>query len=173
MEGRQEKQSIRDNRLMGISTTINSKATLAFMHKQIDEDFEKHKYTTYETRYGRDRSITQNALLSVWALEYGCFLAKLHPKGLDKILREGIIKGTKRMAKAEFYKEFRYSWLVFDIINAKTGETKKDFRSSADYKVRELFEFLTWLQATAINDGCILESKGQFDKKQRESEGLD
>lgn len=167
---------------MGISHTVNSEATKAFMHKQIDNDFEQHKYSTYECRYGADRSIDQNALFHVWALEYGCFLAKMPTKGLDQLVREGIIEGMKRAAKKRFYQEFRYSWMVFSKIMPvqkswrnlwqAQDQNIKDFRSSKNYKTPEMFEFLTWLQATAINDGCLLESKGQFDKKQREAKGI-
>ena len=149
--------------------TVNSKHTLTCAIKWLTDNFEQHKYSTYSVRHGADRSLDQNALFHVWALEYGCFLAKIHPKGLESLTKEAIIEQTKRAAKRRFYSEFRYSWLVIKLKDPFTGDEKKDFRSSRKYKTAEMFEFLTWLQATATNDGCPLESKGKFDKLQRES----
>jgi hypothetical protein len=150
--------------------TVNSKHTLSHAIKWLTDNFEAHKYSTYSVRHGADRSIDQNALFHVWALEYGCYLAKLHPKGLEALTREAIIEQTKRAAKRRFYSEFKYQWMVIVLTDPFTGDTKKDFRSSKGYKTAEMFEFLTWLQATAINDGCLLESKGEFAKKQRDAE---
>lgn len=150
----------------GEGFTVNSEVTYSFFVKYVRANFEEHKYSTYSVRHGKERSLTSNALFHVWALEYGCFLAKLPTKGLDALIREGIIEGTKRAAKRMFYKEFKYSWMTFEKFDPFTGQKKKDFRSSKGYKVAEMFEFLTWLQATAVMDGCILESKGEFEKRQ-------
>jgi len=52
-------------------------------------------------------------------------------------------------------------------------ETKDEgdviFRSSKDYKVGEMFLFLTWLQNFAAEDGIVLESRGQYQKLQKEA----
>ena len=42
------------------------------------------------------------------------------------------------------------------------------FESSKDYKTGEMFLFLTWIQNHAAEDGCLLESRGQYQKFQRD-----
>ena len=156
--------------MSGEGFTVNSKHTLQFAIKWLTDNFEEHKYSTYSARHGADRSLDQNALFHAWALEYGCHLCRVHPKGLETLQREAIIEQTKRAAKRKFYSEFRYHWMIIDLRDPFTGDTKKDFRSSKGYKTAEMFEFLTWIQATAANDGCALESKGEFAKRQRKAE---
>jgi len=159
---------------------VNSEASNALFHKEIDANFAKHKHTTYEWRHGTERSLDANALLHIWLLEYGCFLAGLNTKGLESKIREGIIEGVKQAAKKKFYEEFRYSWMIYYKIppvqkswktfwkKKNVNPTKKlEFRSSRKYKVAEMFEFMTWLQATALNDDCLLESTGEYQKRQK------
>ena len=145
---------------------VNSSASLALAHKILDENFEKKKFTTYGVRHGESRSLNQNALFHVWCLEWGCFISNLNPKSLSGKDKDKIIEGTKRGVKRKFYIETGFDWMVHTIKNPFTGEEKKDFTSSGKWLQPEMFTVLTWMQATAANDGLLLESQGEFKKLQ-------
>lgn len=149
----------------GEGFTVNSEEKWEFFIPWARRFFDEHKYVTWaKPRIGPDRSIDQNSLFHVWATEYAAFLLK---KGKKKITK-GELQGMKRVIKQGFFKETRNTWMVHTVINPKTGETKTDFTSSADYTHDQMYEFLSWLQGHAASeDGLALESKGKFAKEQR------
>jgi hypothetical protein len=150
---------------------VNSKHTLELAKSILEENFSEKKFTIYHLRHGEHRSLNQNALFHVWALEWGCFISGLNPKALNTKEKKLITEGTKRAVKKRFYCESGYPWLIIEIENPFTKERKKDFSSSGDWLQPEMFTALTWMQATAANDGLILESKGEFKKLQESSLG--
>lgn len=154
---------------MGERFTVNSKFSLEQACHWLAENFDKKKYSTYSVKHGEARSLDQNALFHVWALEYACYLAKINKDTIDKVLRERFMEGMKDKLKREFYKESGRTWLVVDKIDPETGEVRRGWRSSANYLHDEMFEFMTWIQSKAIDDGIILESKGEYKKMQEES----
>ena len=88
-----------------------------------------------------------------------------------KQITEAELEGMKRIAKKKFYTQFGYAWMLFKPINPFTKEEgKPQYRSSSEYLTGEMFQLLTWLQITAANDGCILESTGEFSKLQKKNE---
>ena len=147
---------------------VNSPVALAAFVSFVAKLFAEKKYITFTWRIGQDRSLDQNALFHVWLAEYAAHLAGIHRKQVTKPMEQFI----KRIVKERFYGETGYEWMVDREIDPATGEEHKPYwRSSADYKVGEMFTLLTWLQMFAANDGCVLESRGQYSKLQREHEG--
>lgn len=145
---------------------VNSGPSLIAFCKFVEALFTEHKYVTFTWRIGQDRSLDQSALFHVWLTEYAAHLAGIHKKAV----MPGMVEFTKRKVKKAFYLETGYPWMLTNLIDPKTGEPgERIFASSADYKVGEMFLVLTWLQNHAANDGCILESLGQYAKLQRES----
>jgi hypothetical protein len=129
--------------------------------------FEQWKYVTFTVRLGADRSLDQNALLHVWITEYAAHLAQIHTKKVTPAM----IEFLKRKLKKAYYLESGFPWMVERLVDPQSSEEGGlYFRSSADYKVGEMFLFLTWFQMHAANDGCILESRGQYAKLQRQQE---
>lgn len=127
--------------------------------------YDKYKYVTFpKPRIGRDRSLDQNALFYVWLTEYAAHLLKVDKKSV----RKGVIEGMKRTVKKEFYLETGQSFMIHEVHSPLTGERKRDYTSSGDWKVGEMFMVLTWLQMFAANDGVVLESIGQYEKFKRE-----
>jgi len=140
-------------------------ATLAFA-TIVRTLFAEYPYITFSWRFGEDRSIDQNSLFHVWLTEYAAHLLKKDKKQVTK----GEVEGMKRHVKKTYYHQTGYAFLVHEIVNPKTPEQKRrEFTSSSDWKVPEMFEFMTWLQMMAANDGLVLESKGQYQKLQKEN----
>ena len=78
----------------------------------------------------------------------------------------------KRIAKKHFYAEIGAAWLIHWVINPENpDQSRKDFRSSSTWKRGEMYEFLTWLQMRAANDGLVLESRGEYAELQRKENG--
>jgi hypothetical protein len=73
----------------------------------------------------------------------------------------------KRIIKQRFNASTPNNFMVHDVTDPFTGNTKRDYTSSADWKVGEAFMVMEWLQLYAANDGLILEAIGQFDKLMR------
>lgn len=154
--------------VMGEAFTVNSVQTKAAYHAYVDRTWEEHKWLTFlPPRIGEDRSIPQNNLFHVWLTEYAAFLTPCHTKEVTA----GMLKGIKRSAKGLFYREYGYEWMVHKVICPLTKREKTDYTSSSSWAHGEMFMVLTWLQNFAGSQGCILESKGQFKKLQREQNG--
>ena len=156
---------------MSNDDVINSAASLLVHINNAKALFAEHKYITYAPpRIGKDRSISQNSLLHVWLTEYAAFILDKTKKAVTP----GELDGMKRAAKAGFIREHPAckQWMVHTITNPFTKETRSEYTSSASYKKGEMFLFLTYLQMVAAGDGLILESRGEFEKNQRESEGI-
>lgn len=150
--------------------TVNSDNSYREFCKWVRDKYQQHKYITFsEPRIGPERSIDQNSLLHVWLTQYAAYLLKKHKRDVTN----GELEGMKRTAKKEFYLETRNTWMIHEVSSPKTGEKKKDYTSSKSWKRMEMFEFLTWIQAMAAHDGLVLESKGEFNKINRESNEKD
>lgn len=145
--------------------TVNSEVTLAGYLQKVRKDYMEHRYVTYPApRIGPDRSLDQNALFHVWLTEFAAHLTPCHKSEVTP----GMLEGIKRSVKQMFYRESGYEWMVHAVKCPLTGREKKDWSSSKSWKRGEMFLVLTWLQMFAAEQGCILESKGQFHKLQRE-----
>lgn len=148
---------------------INSTPALVAFIKTVERTYSEHKFITYtEPRIGPDRSISQNALLHVFLSEYAAYILKRDKKEVAK--DRGLMEGMKLDAKKKFvlHHPENTSWMVHEVIGPMSGSKKKAYTSSSNWKRGEMFVFLTWLQMLAANDGLILESKGEFNKLQRE-----
>lgn len=153
---------------MGEAFTVNSEQTKAAYHRQVDIWWEEDKYLTFPApRKGVDRSLDQNALFHVWCTEWIAYKLGKHPKAVIK----SELAGMKRTAKKIFLLAHPdcKEWMVHEIVDYSTGATKKDYTSSKDWLTGEMYMVLTFIQLCAAEDGLILESKGQFNKLQREN----
>ena len=144
-----------------LKNETSKKAFIANVEKMFDE----YGHLTYDApRIGADRSLGQNAIFHMWLGEFACHLAKCHYTQLT----DGMIDGIKKTVKGLFYREYPYEWMVHKVICPLTKREKTDYTSSAKWKQGEFFLVLTWLQNFAASQGCVLESKGEFSKLQRE-----
>jgi hypothetical protein len=145
---------------------VNSLPCLAAFTKLCASLFDEHKFVTFTWRIGEDRSLDQNSLLHVWLTEYAAHLGGIHKKAVTP----GMIEFLKRKCKKAYYNHSGQSFMLTKLVDPATGEEGQTiYASSADYKRGEMFLFLTWLQNHAAEDGCILESRGEFKKLQREA----
>ena len=155
---------------MGEQWTINSTASLSAFQKNVENLYSEHRYITFGApRIGVDRSLDQNALFHVWITEYAAFCFRKDKRDLTIGEKEGVKRIIKKMYTA--YNPDSYSFMVFDLVNPLNGQTRKEYTSSKDWKKGEMFQVLCWFQMSAAEQGLILESKGQFAKLQRESNG--
>ena len=150
---------------MSQAWTTNSESTFSAFITNARKLYDEHKYLTWPApRIGPDRSLNQNSLLHVWLTEYAAHLARVDKRDVCK----GLLAGMKRATKGRYYAYSGESFMVHTITDPLTGRSKQDYTSSKDWKRGEMFAVLTWLQMEAANDGLILESKGEFNKLQRE-----
>lgn len=135
-----------------------------FVSKLLDE----HKFLTFpRPRIGADRSLDQNSLFHVWLTEWIAYKLGKQKNLVSK--RE--LAGIKRTVKKLAYLHLRQSFLIHEIVDYSTGETKKDYTSSSDWKRGEMYQVLELVQNLSAEDGLVLESKGEFKKLQSEAEG--
>ena len=147
--------------MMGEMWTIKNELSLTAFCANVKALYEEHQYITYaKPRIGASRSVSQNALLHMWCTSYAAQLLQKESKSVSK----GELAGMKRTAKGRYYQHSQHDFLVHTVIDPFTGQSKKDYTSSADWKKGELFGFLQWLQLIAANDGLLLESTGEFKK---------
>jgi hypothetical protein len=147
--------------------TVNSDHTEAAFIASVKQLRAEHGYLTYsKPRIGKDRSLPANALFHVWCTDYCAHLVKKDKREVSK----GELAGMKRIIKKRFNAEHPNNFMVHDVINPMTGEKKRDYTSSSDWKSGEMFMVMEWLQMFAANDGLILESLGQYDKLKRKAD---
>ena len=143
---------------------VNSDHTEAAFIANLRKLRAEHGYITFSApRIGKDRSISQNGLFHLWATEYAAHLLNKDKKSVTK----GELAGMKRIIKQRFNASTPNNFMVHDVTDPFTGNTKRDYTSSADWKVGEAFMVMEWLQLYAANDGLILEAIGQFEKLTR------
>jgi hypothetical protein len=143
---------------------INSDHTETAFIASVKQARAEHGYITYSApRIGKDRSLDQNALFHVWCAEYAAHLLNKTKKDVTK----GELSGMKRVVKIKFNTANSNNFMIDTITDPFTGDTKRDYTSSADWKSGEAFIVMEWLQLHAANDGLILESLGQYDKLKR------
>lgn len=153
---------------MAEAWTVNSVQKRDAYKAQVDRWFEEYPYLTFPApRIGEDRSIDQNALFHVWLTELAAFLTPCHPKEVTA----GMLEGIKKSVKGLFYRENPYEWMVHNVVCPLTKREKADYTSSKSWKRGEMYIVLTWLQIFAGQKGCVLESKGEFAKNQKEANG--
>lgn len=151
--------------MSGESWVLNSDTSEAAFIANVKKLRAEHKYIAYSApRIGADRSLGQNGLFHVWLTDFGCHLAKCHFSQFS----DGMMEGIKKTMKGLYYKEYPYEWMVHKVICPLTKREKTDYTSSRTWKHGEMFLVLTWMQSFAATQGCVLESKGEYAKLQRE-----
>lgn len=147
---------------------VNSDHTEAAFIANLRKLRAEHGYITFGApRIGKDRSLSANALFHVWVTEYVAHLLKKDKKSVNK----GEMAGMKRIIKQRFNATHPNNFMVHDVVDPFSGNTKRDYTSSADWKTGEMFMVMEWLQLHAADDGLILESIGQYEKLQRTAKG--
>jgi len=151
--------------MSGEAWVINSDTTFQAFMVNAAALYAEHKYITYGApRIGADRSLGQNAIFHLWLTDFGGHLSKCHYTQFT----DGMMEGIKKTVKGMFYREYPYEWMVHEVECPLTKRKKTDYTSSSKWKQGEMFLVLTWLQNFAASQGCVLESKGEFQKLQRE-----
>lgn len=146
--------------------TVNSEHSEAAFIAHIKALRAEHGYLTFDApRIGKDSSLDQKALLNIWIREYAAHLLNKGPKQVTK----GEHYGMKRQIKKGFNSQNANNFMVHDVINPATKESKRDYTSTKDWKVGECYMVMEWLQLYAANDGLILESIGQYEKLKRKA----
>ena len=152
---------------MGEAWTVNSDHTEASFIGHVKRLRAEHGYLTFPApRVGEERSLSQNALLHAWAREYAAYLLKKTGEDVTK----GELAGMKRTIKLRYNADHPNNFIIHEIVDPFTKNTKQDVTSSGDWKTGELYMVMEWVQLTAANDGLILESKGQYEKLKRKSQ---
>ena len=145
--------------------TVNSDYGLIAAINRITDWYHTHKYITIdEPRIGPDRSLDQNALFHVWLTEAAAYY-------LSKPIKEVTptdVESMKITVKRHYYAETGAPFMIEKVQDVWRNKTKEAYTSSKRWKRGEMFNVLTWFQMRAANDGLILESKGEFNKLQRE-----
>lgn len=154
--------------MSGERWTISNTHQLEMFIERTRELFKQNGRITYaKPEIGNGRSLTQNALFHLWMREYAGHLLGKTPHLVSK----GELDGMKRHAKLMFYKDAGEEWMLHTITNPKTGETKRDARSTSDLNAGQMFTFMEWVQRMAAVDGLVLESKGDFlENKKKQTE---
>ncbi len=153
--------------MSAIQWIINSEATKQAFFANVNKLFDEHRYLTYSApRLGKDRSLTQNALFHVWLTEMTAWKDNVHTKSVTREQLESMKDYVKECFL--LHNPDCYSWVVIEYTNRRTGKTKKKYTSSASWKTGEMFMVLEFMQNWTAKAGLILESKGEFAKKQRE-----
>lgn len=150
------------------SFRANSEASWEAMVKWLRGYYDKHGWITVaQPRIGKDRSLDQNSFLHVALTEYAAHLLRKDKKQVTK----GELAGMKRHAKGQFSAQHPdcQNWMIHVVTNPATGQTKKDYTSSKDWKRVEMTFFLDWLIATAAGDGLIIEARGDYAKYKEEA----
>ena len=150
---------------MSQAWTTNSASTLKAYIANVHALFDEHKYLTFPApRIGADRSMGQNALFHVFLTEYVAHILRKDKRDVTK----GELEGMKRATKGRYYTYSHDGFMIHTITDPISKRSKRDYTSSSDWKRGEMFAVLEWLQLQAANDGLIVESRGEFNKLQRD-----
>lgn len=145
--------------MSGQKWAITNEFQLVQFIDNVQKLLHEHKRVVFSSpELGQGRSLDQNALFHVWMRQYAGYLTKTDAQ----LVPTGVVDGMKRHCKIMFWKEFKHDWMMHTITNPKTGESKKDVVSTKVLSKARMFEFMEWIQATAANDGLILEAKGEY-----------
>lgn len=154
--------------MSGEKWTIANEHQLEAFIKNVRELYKKNKRLVYpKPEIGFGRSLSQNALFHVWVKEYAAFLTNTNPN----LVPTALVEGTKRGLKHAFYAETGQEWMKVEMVNALTGQKKNDFASTSNLAKGNMFMFMEFVQKKAAEDGLMLESKGDYEKFQKEQHG--
>lgn len=147
---------------------VNSERSRDEFIDQIYRDFDEKKYTTYDWRYGADRSLDQNSLFHVWLTEYAAHLLKIPKKDVTKAMLDGM----KIKVKQSFYRETAQRFMLHRIIDPwHPDKSRTAWTSSGDWSPGEMYMVLNWIQYKAADDGLALEAIGKYAKHKRRENG--
>lgn len=149
---------------MGEAYTVNSDISETAFFAYVRELRAEHKYLTFRWRIGPDRSLDQNALMHCWTREFVAHIVSCHIK---EVCPEQI-EMVKRELKGWCYRDTGESYLVYTMKSPLTGIERTGTTSSTAWSRGEMFHFLSWFQAFAAQRGLVLESRGEYQKLQRE-----
>lgn len=144
--------------------TVNSAHSVVAFCALIPQLFAKHKWVTFSWRIGETRSLDQNSLLHCWLTEFAAHLSKI----MTKEVTPAMLEVVKKEVKGWCYRANGWEFMVYRITSPLTGKERTGYTSSTTWKRGEMFQVLSWLQMFAAGHGCVLESRGEFGKLQRE-----
>jgi hypothetical protein len=136
------------------SFKVNSKKTGDNCIEWVKSLCEKHKYFQLILKTDDKRTIDQNSLLHQWLTDW------LKEKSGYKPSKRHV-EQLKRSLKEELYRQgLHYTLEVYDC--PITNEQKKRWRSTREYTVGEMTEFLDFMQCLAGEQGVILVARGEY-----------
>lgn len=105
--------------------------------------------------YEHPRTMSQNALLHVWCRDYAEHLLK-HKASEEEVL------AMKYTLQRHCYAATGWDFLIKWRKDLFTGKQKAERASTTDMGQGEMFQYMTWIQTAAADDGLILEAKGEY-----------
>ena len=112
--------------------------------------------------YRQNRKLSQNALYQVWAREFAAHTLKKAKAEVTDLEHKAMKITLQRHGYAAGMK-----YLVIMVADLFTGTEKPQRRSTSDLDTGEMFAYMEWVQATAAEQGLILESTGEYDELRR------
>ena len=101
------------------------------------------------------RGLPQNALMHTWLREAAEYAFK-------KECSDTELESMKRFTKMRCYSDTKQPFLVQTLINPETKASKIDVTSSTKWTKGEMSYYLDWMQDFFINQGLMLEAKGEY-----------
>ena len=142
------------------SFKVNSKKTGQNCVEWVKFLCERYNYFHLYLKTDNKRTIDQNSLLHQWLSDWirqksGYKPAKIHVEQLKRSLKQ------QAYLEGMHYTLDSYTCMI-------TRGNRKRWRSTAEYSVAELTQFLDYIQYLAAEQGVILEAKGDY-KRNKES----
>ena len=118
-------------------------------------------------KYTEPRTLSQNALYQAWAREYAAKMLSKKPEDVTEVEHEAM----KYTLQRHCYAELKRDYLITTLKDFFTGQEKPGRASTAGFSTAEMFEYMSWIQARAADDGLILEAKGEFAELKEKQNG--
>lgn len=131
---------------------------MAFL-KLAEDLWNKEHYIEFSWKIGPRSSMPQKALMHIWLRQWVAHLTKQK----ERDVTQKQVDGMKHWVKKNFYLQTGADFMIDMEPNPyDLRESRRTFSSIADWTPAQCNEVMTWMQATAANNGCILESMGEF-----------
>lgn len=148
-------------------TVYNTDTSKAQAKHMLNDFLLEHGKCSMKLTKGDRRRLSQNNLFQHWARKYAAFIKGCDPKSIDEQTHER----TKTGLKLRCYLNTGWRFMVNSFKDDSCSEPYLVPKSSAELEVGEMFSFMEWLQVYAAEQGLILESQGEYLKRQEAQNG--
>ncbi|HEX7762567.1 MAG TPA: hypothetical protein VF433_03015 [Cellvibrio sp.] len=140
---------------------------MAFL-KLAEELWDKEKYVEFGWKIGPRSSMPQKALIHIWFRTWVAHLTRQR----ERDVTQKQINGMKHWVKKHYYLQTGADFMIdHEPDPYDPRQLRKTFSSIADWSPAECADVMTWMQATAANNGLILESMGEFQRLKQQQNG--